>query len=308
MLCTAPDRETEDVPSLISSVELLVRDRPVQGSSSPQDMTEQLDFNQVQVGTCTTTLFLSDQILDPSPLPQPTLLFRALKKSNTMLADDFRKEKDFPHLRHASTSSISSNLSLHPDHIVFLSSGMKLLQRMGYALIPSFLRKPPTRTQKLHPTSYLDGLRGVASLIVFVGHYTENNVGWYQEAYGLYEDRAASSPLQLPIVRIIYSGRPMVHVFFIISGFVLCYKPIKQIHEQQYSALSSTLSSSIFRRAIRLFLPSFICILIMGLFIQMGFYHYPAFDAYKQLENVARTCWALVDSAWYWSRWVDFPS
>lgn len=217
-----------------------------------------------------------------------------------MLVDDYgKKEKEFLHIRHASTSSFSTDLSLHQDHLVFLNSGMKLLQRIGYALIPSFLRRPP-KPQKLHPTSYLDGLRGIASLIVFVGHYTENNVGWYQEAYGLYEDRAASSPLQLPIIRIIYSGRPMVHVFFIISGFVLSYKSIKQIHEQQYSALTNTLSSSIFRRAVRLFLPSFTCLLVMALAIQMGLYHYPAFDIAEQLENWAWVCWKLIEQSWVW--------
>lgn len=221
-----------------------------------------------------------------------------------MAAEDIkRKEKEILHLRHVSTSSFSSfssDISIPSDHTVFLSSSMKLLQRASYALIPSFLRRPP-KPQKLHSTSYLDGLRGIASLIVFVGHYTENNVGWYQEPYGLYEDRAPSSPLQLPIIRIIYSGRPMVHVFFIISGFVLSYKPIKQIHEQQYSALANTLSSSIFRRAIRLFFPSFICILVMALAIQMGLYHYPAFDITEQLGNWAFVCWKLVDQAWDWN-------
>lgn len=93
----------------------------------------------------------------------------------------------------------------------------------------------------------------------------------------------------------------MVHVFFIISGFVLSYKSIKQIHEQQYAALANTLSSSIFRRAIRLFLPSFTCILVMALAIQMGLYHYPAFDIAEQLENWAWVCWRLIEQSWDWN-------
>jgi hypothetical protein len=35
----------------------------------------------------------------------------------------------------------------------------------------------------------------------------------------------------------------MVHIFFIISGYVLSYKPLEQIHSQQFSALGTTLSS-----------------------------------------------------------------
>jgi len=111
---------------------------------------------------------------------------------------------------------IEADTSHHADHAIFLSSGMRLLQRMAFALLPSFvqrrIRPGLTKSQRLHPTSYLDGLRGVASFIVFMGHYTEENLGWYTEPYGLYEDGAPSSPLQLPLIRVLYSARPMVHI------------------------------------------------------------------------------------------------
>jgi hypothetical protein len=113
---------------------------------------------------------------------------------------------------------IEADVSQHPDHMIFFSSGKRLLQRMAFGVLPSFvqrrLRPGLTKSQRIHPTSYLDGLRGVASFIVFMGHYTEENLGWYTEPYGLYEDGAASSPLQLPLVRVIFSARPMVHIFF----------------------------------------------------------------------------------------------
>ncbi|QSZ31063.1 hypothetical protein DSL72_000624 [Monilinia vaccinii-corymbosi] len=195
------------------------------------------------------------------------------------------------------------------EYTVFLSSGKRLLQKLAYGCVPSFLQRRTTRTsspktQKLHPTSYLDGLRGVASFIVFMGHYTEENIGWWTEPYGLYEDGAPSSPIQLPFLRVLYSARPMVHVFFIISGFVLTYKPLKQIHAQQYSALASTLSSSVFRRAVRLFLPSFITLLIMSLAVYYGFsearYGFPLWSLTAQLENWYEACWLLLLSSWGW--------
>ena len=93
-------------------------------------------------------------------------------------------------------------------------SVVRSLQRMAFGLLPSFLRQRVrpglSKPQRLHPTSYLDGLRGVASFVVFMGHYTEENLGWFTEPYGLYEDGAPSSPLQLPFLRVIYSARPMV--------------------------------------------------------------------------------------------------
>lgn len=197
----------------------------------------------------------------------------------------------------------------HSEYTVFLSSGKRLLQKMAYGCVPSFLQRRTIRpsspkAQKLHPTSYLDGLRGVASFIVFMGHYTEENIGWWTEPYGLYEDGAPSSPIQLPFIRVLYSARPMVHIFFIISGFVLTYKPLKQIHSQQYSALVSTLSSSVFRRAVRLFLPSFITLLIMSLAVYYEFseprYGFPLWSLTAQLGNWYETCWQLLQSSWGW--------
>jgi len=68
----------------------------------------------------------------------------------------------------------------HPDHVAFLSSGKRMLQKLATSATPSFLqrrmRSSSSKAQRLHATSYLDGLRGVASFVVFMGHYTEENI------------------------------------------------------------------------------------------------------------------------------------
>ncbi|EPE24207.1 hypothetical protein GLAREA_08057 [Glarea lozoyensis ATCC 20868] len=189
---------------------------------------------------------------------------------------------------------------------IFLNSGTTIFKRAMFGLLPSFvqrrLRPLSTRQHRLHATSYLDGLRGVASFIVLMGHYTEENLGWYTEPYGLYESGAASSPLQLPFIRVLYSARPMVHIFFIISGFVLAYKPIMQIHSQQYASLITTISSSVFRRALRLFLPSIVTLFIMALAVYSGIsdvrYAARSNSLFSQLQNWCYTCWELLKASW----------
>ena len=74
--------------------------------------------------------------------------------------------------------------------------------------------------------------------------------------------------MQLPFIRLIFSGRPMVHVFFVISGFVLSRKPLKLARAHKYDDLHKTLSSSVFRRAIRLFLPAVISTFFVLLLIR----------------------------------------
>jgi peptidoglycan/LPS O-acetylase OafA/YrhL len=194
----------------------------------------------------------------------------------------------------------------HSQEQTPLGSAKRLLKKMVFNLLPSFLQsklRPTSSTSYgIHPTSYLDGLRGVASFIVFMGHYTEENLGWWTEPYGLYENGAPSSPLQLPFIRVIYSARPMVHIFFIISGYVLALKPLKQVHTKQYAALSSTLSSSVFRRGIRLFIPSFITLFVMALTVYYGIadsrYASAFMTLYYQLSDWQETCWRLLWASW----------
>ena len=133
----------------------------------------------------------------------------------------------------------------------------------------------PTR---IHATSYLDGLRGIASFIVFLHHYTFQ-IPPYIPYYGVDTTEArSSSVIQLPFIRVIISGRPMVHVFFVISGFVLSKKPLKLARAGKYSDLNTTLSSSIFRRGLRLFPPAAVSTFIGLLLIRAGWHNQQPID------------------------------
>lgn len=81
--------------------------------------------------------------------------------------------------------------------------------------------------------------------------------------------------MQLPFIRVIYSGRPMVHVFFVISGFVLSRKPLQLARNHKYADLHKTLASSVFRRPIRLYLPAAFSTFFMLLLIRAGWAGYP---------------------------------
>jgi len=80
----------------------------------------------------------------------------------------------------------------------------------------------------------------------------------------------------------------MVCIFFVISGYALSLKPIKQIRARQLDSLLSTMTSSIFRRGIRLFLPCFISTFMVVVMIRLGWYEQTReFAANKEfLRNV----------------------
>ena len=126
----------------------------------------------------------------------------------------------------------------------------------GALLLPSPIatRYGFVRVEKrisLGTTAYLNGIRGAASLVVFAEHFLMAFHPHMLEQYG-------SHPrfLQLPGVRLLYSGSVSVSLFFIISGFSLSVQPLRAIHDRDWERLHNVVSSATFRRGVRLVLPA----------------------------------------------------
>jgi peptidoglycan/LPS O-acetylase OafA/YrhL len=147
-------------------------------------------------------------------------------------------------------------------------------------LFPSFVqhridasRKP--RLGKIHATSYLDSLRGLAALFVFWYYLYWKYLPTLMPSYVLPlspdKTRESSSLPQLPFLRVAFSSRPMVHIFFIISGYALPLKSLKQIRSDEIAAHLGTVSSALFRRGIRLFLPIVASTFIGAILLQINF-------------------------------------
>ncbi|KIW67438.1 hypothetical protein, variant 5 [Phialophora macrospora] len=122
------------------------------------------------------------------------------------------------------------------------------------AALPRFLQPGGLKiTRKLHATSYLDALRGWAALFVFRFHMFYNKT-W------LFNQFVFSGFL---------NGRAMVEVFFVISGYVLSYRLLTMIRNQQPGLLRA-LASSTFRRWFRLFIPTGFGSLIVAILSYLG--------------------------------------
>lgn len=115
--------------------------------------------------------------------------------------------------------------------------------------------------ERLRRTAYLDGLRGVAALLVYSLHHQnwaranvvergilENAYGWERHYYFA----------TLPGFRVFFSGgHTAVAIFFVISGYVLSVKPLGMIMggPSEAASLSRNVGSALFRRWIRLYIP-----------------------------------------------------
>ncbi|EXJ91013.1 hypothetical protein A1O1_04120 [Capronia coronata CBS 617.96] len=124
---------------------------------------------------------------------------------------------------------------------------------------PSNASKTALQNSKANRTAYLDGLRGFAALLVYLGHHQL----WAHDA--LKADRILENAYGydnqyyfacLPVVRMFFSGGHFaVTVFFVLSGYVLSCKPLTMIHAGEYMRLGDNLASALFRRWLRLHIP-----------------------------------------------------
>lgn len=71
--------------------------------------------------------------------------------------------------------------------------------------------------------------------------------------------------LRLPIVRLWNGGPAGVRTFFVISGFVLSIKPLDMMNNNNFETLLLSLSSSLLRRPLRIFLPTFAAMALIPL-------------------------------------------
>ena len=133
-------------------------------------------------------------------------------------------------------------------------------------IAPSY--EPEDLLNTKHRTSYMDGLRGVAALIVFIQHWVLYQFPDLRAGYST--DKNNILLFQLPFFRIITAGSGAVSIFFVISGFVLSSSSIKSIHHQDFAALQKTIASSSYRRIVRLYLPVLPSTLLAGIWSFAG--------------------------------------
>ncbi|KAI0867398.1 acyltransferase family-domain-containing protein [Hypoxylon argillaceum] len=173
------------------------------------------------------------------------------------------KEDEEAMLPHSPREKTAEDILKGWGRTLSLLSLRRIARNFFAVLKPSFLSRMAQKQtpigetaspKKKYTTEYLDGVRGVASLIVFILHWSHNSYPAVNSGWG-YKDN--TSFWLLPFIRLIFSGAAMVAVFFVVSGFVLTHRFIQRMYKLEHNELYSGLTSLTFRRAIRLYLPSF---------------------------------------------------
>lgn len=150
------------------------------------------------------------------------------------------------------------------------------LKRIPKLFLPSFLQTGPNnqdiQVPKQSPASALQGLRGIAAVIVFHRHLLMSFSTFPDYGYGASESNRWIH--QLPFLRLLYSGGAMIEIFFVLSGYTQSLKPLQQIEKRQWEKAQTTLASAICRRPFRLFLPTFTAASFIALAVWIGLYEW----------------------------------
>ncbi|KAL1839217.1 hypothetical protein VTJ49DRAFT_1735 [Mycothermus thermophilus] len=121
------------------------------------------------------------------------------------------------------------------------------------SLLLAFISYPKPGSLRLRSTSWLDGVRGVAALAVYLFHAMGC---WAPIVPAWRADKNQNSPLQLPFIRTIFvAGGGAVAVFFVLSGYVLTHRCLRLIRSRAPGQVYHAVGSSLFRRGFRLYLP-----------------------------------------------------
>ncbi|KAI4723982.1 hypothetical protein E4T49_08278 [Aureobasidium sp. EXF-10728] len=170
--------------------------------------------------------------------------------------DDEAVTNEFSSRKRRYISNLTNTLSLPSKSTVWDTT-----KQTGFFLLPTFIQSrlyplPSTTPSKpLSATAWLDGMRGIAAFLVFIFHIT----------YATHDVATAWTPngkrdfLRLPLLRFFYHGPAMVSIFFVLSG-------------GDIDALLKGLSSSVFRRGLRLYLPCVASTFVIFVFVRVGLY------------------------------------
>lgn len=163
-----------------------------------------------------------------------------------------------------------------------LKNELELDEMLGDSPLLGRIVTPPPRPKPKSNLVYLDGLRGLAALLVYFSHH----VSWFYDPkgdiqYGFGYKGRPKYFATLPIARLMFTGGgAAVAIFFVLSGFVLSRSPLRMINDGK-NPRNSLLSSTI-RRPVRLFAPPIAISFMFAIYLQLPI---PALNTYPGSEK-----------------------
>ncbi|KAJ5469624.1 hypothetical protein N7539_009242 [Penicillium diatomitis] len=115
-------------------------------------------------------------------------------------------------------------------------------------------------TNKHRANNWIDGLRGVAALVVVTYHLCSCFANWLNSP--AMEEHGSVHVFQYPFLRLIVGGRSSVALFFLITGYVNSYGTRERVRDGDAGLALVGLSKTTFTRTAKLVLPTNVALII----------------------------------------------
>ncbi|KAJ5837456.1 uncharacterized protein N7525_002644 [Penicillium rubens] len=120
----------------------------------------------------------------------------------------------------------------------------------------------------IRPTSWADGLRGIAALFVVASHTCLSFATYLIPPS--FAETGKSILFQRPLFRLVIQGQAWVAIFLVLLGFVNALKPLQLARRGATADALAALSTGAFRRKWRLVFPAALMTILAWLLCQFG--------------------------------------
>lgn len=115
--------------------------------------------------------------------------------------------------------------------------------------------------------TWVEGLKGLSGIVIVFNHL---RMCFWPESHDAISDDGHFYLVQLPFVGLICAGNLAVRLFFVLSGFSLCYRPLQLLEEDRNALVYQRTSKSLQSRFWRLLVPSAVASAVSLVMAQLG--------------------------------------
>lgn len=124
---------------------------------------------------------------------------------------------------------------------------------------------------------------------------------FWPETHDAISESGQSSWVQIPILSLICAGNLAVRVYFVLSGFALCYKPLRLLDEERVVAVYEHTSHSLQSRFWRLLVPSAIASATSLCLANIGAFSHSKTVCRAFSDSTPTATWLPAD-LWLWTK------
>ena len=146
--------------------------------------------------------------------------------------------------------------------------------------------------------TWVEGLKGIAGVVIVFNHL---RMCFWPETHDAISESGQSSWVQIPFLSLVCAGNLAVRLYFVLSGFALCYRPLRLLEEERVSTVYDRTSQSLQSRFWRLLVPSAIASAISLCLASLGAFSHSK-SICRAFSDTTPTPTALLADLWLWTK------